>query len=498
MNKPAVVLLGIVVAVGAISAGGAWYTGKQLEPVLQTVIQNANQELKTSMAGSDGQITLELVSLDRELFSSTAHFRLKAQGTVFGPGNENTELLFVDRIEHGPLPFSRLVSLKWLPVMATNHIELEKNPTTEKWFAATKDVSPLKGVTNIGYSHSMDGNLEFLPLEFKDDKAAVSFSGANLDFSSTAEAEKVKANGYMDSLKVTITDAQNAPFNAELSGLTVASNLDKTSFGFFTGQNTVELSNTKVTFGPQQAVLTVKNFEQKGASEVNGNLASGRIDYKVDEVAYQGKPVGSAVLAASMKNVDVPSMLVLTKLYQDKMKPVQVASASGQALPELQLTDAEQALAQTNLEQLLAAKPHLELENLSVKTANGESRFNLVADLVKPSSLEQPSIELAKQIIALLDVNLTLSKPMLKDIAAVQAQAGGVTDPAAIEQQSQMASEMVSGIAVGTQLATVVGSDIVSKLHYANNEVTFNGQKMTVEQFIGFVVGKLGTQGGAQ
>jgi hypothetical protein len=29
---------------------------------------------------------------------------------------------------------------------------------------------------------------------------------------------------------------------------------------------------------------------------------------------------------------------------------------------------------------------------------------------------------------------------------------------------------------------------VVSELHYANNEVTFNGQKMTVEQFIGFVM----------
>ena len=34
-----------------------------------------------------------------------------------------------------------------------------------------------------------------------------------------------------------------------------------------------------------------------------------------------------------------------------------------------------------------------------------------------------------------------------------------------------MAAEMVSGMAVGTQLATLVGSDVVSKLHYANNEV---------------------------
>ncbi|MFL1420127.1 YdgA family protein [Pseudomonas fildesensis] len=498
MNKPAIVLLGFVVAVGVVSAGGAWYTGKQLEPVLQTAIQNANKELQTSMAGVDGTVALELVSLDRGVFSSTAHYRLKAQGAVFGEDNPNPELLFVDHIEHGPLPFSRLVTLKWLPVMATSHYALEKNATTEKWFAAAKDVSPLKGVANIGYSRSVNGNVELLPLEFKDDKSSVSFSGANMDFDSSAEGQKVKANGYMNSLKVAVVDANGAPFEADLSGLTVASNLEKSTFGFYTGQNTVELTDTKLTVGPQKTVLTLKGFEQKDTSETKDNNLAGRVDYKIDEIGYQGKPVGSAAMALSMKNVDVPSMLVLTKLYQEKMQPVQAAAAAGQPVPELQLTEAEQTLAEANVNQLLAAKPQVAVENLSLKTTKGESKFNLVLDLAKPTTMELPPVELGKQMISLLDANLTLSKPMIADIAALQAQAGGVTDPKAIEQQSQMAAEMVSGVAVGTQLATLVGSDVVSKLHYANNEVTFNGQKMTVEQFLNFVMAKAGAVSGAQ
>jgi len=498
MNKPAVVLLGFVVAVGVVSAGGAWFTGKQLEPVLQTAIQNANKELKTSMAGVDGTLALELVSLDRGVFSSTAHYRLKAQGAVFGEDNPNPELLFVDHIEHGPLPVSRLVTLKWLPVMATSHYELEKNPTTEKWFAAAKDVSPLKGVANIGYSRSVNGNVELLPLEFKDDKSSVSFSGANLNFDSSAEGKKVKADGYMNSLKVAVVDANGSPFEAELAGLTVASNLDKSTFGFYTGQNTVELTDTKLTMGPQKAVLTLKGFEQKDTSETKDNNLAGRVDYKIDEIGYQGKPVGSAAMALSMKNVDVPSMLVLTKLYQDKMAPVQAAAAAGEPAPELQLSEAEQALADTNVNQLLSAKPQVAVENLSLKTTRGESKFNLIVDLAKPSSMELPPMELGKQIIALLDANLSLSKPMIADVAALQAQLAGVTAPEAIEQQSQLASEMVSGVAVGTQLATLVGSDVVSKLHYANNEVTFNGQKMTVEQFLTFVMSKVGAMSGAQ
>ncbi|QHF42380.1 hypothetical protein PspS35_00745 [Pseudomonas sp. S35] len=498
MNKPAVVLLGFVVAVGVVSAGGAWYTGKQLEPVLQTAIQNANKELQTSMAGVDGTVALELVSLDRGVFSSTAHYRLKGQGSVFGEENPNPELLFVDHIEHGPLPFSRLVTLKWLPVMATSHYELEKNATTEKWFAAAKDVSPLKGVANIGYTRSVNGNIEFLPLEFKDAAASASFSGANLNFDSTAEGQKVKADGFMNSFKIAGLDAKGEAFEAELSGLTIASNLEKSTFGFYTGQNTVELTDSKFTFGPQKAVLTVKGFEQKDSSETKDNNLAGRVDYKIDEIGYQGKPVGSAALAVSMKNVDIPAMLLLTKLYQDKMQPVQAAAAAGQPAPELQLSEAEQALAEANVNQVLAAKPQVAVENLSLKTTHGESKFSLLVDLAKPASMELPPVELGKQMIALLDANLTLSKPMIADVSALQAQLGGVTDPKAIEQQSQMAAEMVSGMAVGTQLATLVGSDVVSKLHYANNEVTFNGQKMTVEQFIGFVMAKVGAVSGAQ
>ncbi|MBF6028408.1 YdgA family protein [Pseudomonas sp. P115] len=498
MNKPAVVLLGFVVAVGVVSAGGAWYTGTQLEPVLQTVVQDANKELRRSMAGVDGTLDLELVSLDRGLFSSTAHYRLKGQGSFFGEQNPNPELLFLEHIEHGPLPFSRLVSLKWLPVMATSHYTLEKNATTEKWFAATKDVSPLKGVASIGYSRSVSGNIEFVPAEFKGETATVSFSGANLNFDSTAEGKKVKVDSFMNSLKVSAIDGNGAPFNAELSGLTVASNLEKSTFGFYTGQNTVELTDTKVTFGPQKAVLTLKGFEQKDSSDIKDNNLAGRVDYKIDEIGYQGKAVGSAAMSLSVKNIDVPSGLVLTKLYQDKMQPVQAAAAAGQPVPELQLTEAEQTLAEANVNQLLAAKPQVALENLSLKTTHGESKFNLVVDLAKPASMELPPVELGKQMIALLDANLTLSKPMIADVSALQAQIGGLTDPKAIEQQSQMAAEMVSGMAVGTQLATLVGSDVVSKLHYANNEVTFNGQKMTVEQFMGFIMSKVGGMSRAQ
>ncbi|RON71853.1 YdgA family protein [Pseudomonas fluorescens] len=493
MNKSAGVLLGIVVAIGAISAGGAWYTGTKIEGVLNNAVSNANKELQTAMAGSNGTASLELVSLERHTFTSTAHYRLKGEGEMFG--DAPVELLFVDHIEHGPLPFSRLVSLKWLPVMATSNYELEKSPATEKWFAATKGAAPLKGVTNIGYDESTTSTVDLLPLETAlDEQSSLKFSGLTLNISASAQAQKVKADGYMDSLKLVTVAEDQAPVQIELNGLTVASNLVKSSYGYYTGSNTLELTNSKTTFGTKQSVLGVKNFEMKNLTEENGSNASGRADYQVGEVTLNDKKIGSASMAMSLKNLDIPSTMSLMQIYQTKLQPYEKAAAeataAGLPAPELNLTEAESAQVKADLQKLLAAGPQVALENLSLKTANGESRANLVVDLTKPQSMDLPPDQLGKQLIALLDLNITVSKPMLIDLLSVQAQLDGQTDAKAIVDGATGAADMFSGMAVGSQLATVEGTNVVTKLHYAANQVEFNGQKMTVEQFVGFLMSK--------
>ena len=501
MNKSAGVLLGIVVAIGAISAGGAWYTGTKIESVLNTSLADANQQLQAALVGHKGTASLALVSLERHVFSSTAHYRLKGEGEMFG--EEPVELLFVDHIEHGPLPFSRLVSLKWLPVMATSHYELEKTPLTEKWFAAAKDVSPLKGVVNIGYDNSTNGTLEMLPLETAlDDKSSLKFSGLKLDVSASAQAQKVKADGYMDSLKLTTVSEDQAPVQVELNGLTLASNLSKSTYGYYTGENTVVLTSSQTTFGAKQSVLGFKNFEMKNQTEESGTSASGRADYKVGEVSLNGKAFGSAQLAMSLKNLDIPATMSLMQIYQSKLQPYEQLAAeaaeAGQPVPELKLTEAEEAQLKTGLEQLLAAGPQVALENLSFKTTNGESRANLVLDLTKPQSIELPTDQLIRQLIALLDINLQVSKPMLVDVFTVQSQIDGQTDAKLIADQATATADMFGSMAVGSQLAKLDGNNIVSKLHYANNQVEFNGQKMTVEEFVGFVMSKFAGAGEVQ
>jgi uncharacterized protein YdgA (DUF945 family) len=306
----------------------------------------------------------------------------------------------------------------------------------------------------------------------------------------------------MDSLSLSSVAEDQTPVLIELHGLTLASSLSKSSFGYYLGQNTLELTSTKTTFGEKQSVVTFKNAELKSATQESGNYAAGRADYKVGEILYNDKAVGAAKMAWSMKNLDIPATVSLVQVYQRKLQPYEAAAAAaaaaGEPAPELNLSEAEQAQVKADLEKLLDAKPQIALENLSFNTANGESRMSLVVDLTRPQSMDLPPLEVGKQLIALLDFNLLLSKPMIADIAGVQAQIEGQTDAKVIADQGTMASEMLSSMAVGTQLATLDGNNIVSRLRYANNQVDFNGQNMTVEQFIGFVMSKLGGAGGVQ
>jgi len=55
---------------------------------------------------------------------------------------------------------------------------------------------------------------------------------------------------------------------------------------------------------------------------------------------------------------------------------------------------------------------------------------------------------------------------------------------------------MGSGMALGTGLLTLEGETLQSTLHYADNKVTFNGQDMSVEEFVTLVMSKTGGMGG--
>jgi uncharacterized protein YdgA (DUF945 family) len=484
MKKTAAIAAGILVAGAVLASAGAWYTGTQLEGVLRTSIEQANGQLHDAMLGVDAQVSVELVSLERHFYSSTAHYRITAIGRALG--DKPVELLFVDHIEHGPLPFSRLKQLKLMPVMVTSNYQLERNELTEKWFAASKGETPLKGSVSLGYDRSTSGTLELLPLDIAlDDTSSLQFSGMNVDIDASDQAEKIRVGGTMDSLRLSTLSADNTPLRLELRNLRIDSDRHLGESGFYLGTDNATLGTAELRYGKEPPLL-LKSLKQSAASEESGSSLSASIGYDIGMISYGGHEIGAAQLAWNLKNLDIQASRSLFKLYQAKIEALQQNDAE-----PLSLDDAQQAQLRTDLDRLLTVKPQLALERVSLKSAHGESHFGLVIDFARPQSFDLPADQLAKQIIGQLDAKLLLSKAMIKDVAAAHLQGLGQDDVSMAEQQATYTADMAGEIALGTELATLEGDNVVANLHYGDGQVDLNGRKMSVEEFVSLVMARM-------
>lgn len=489
MNKSAGIAAGVIIVVGALATGGAWYTGTRLEDVLRDSIQQANQEMAASLKGSESSMVIDLVSIDRRVFSSTAHYRVVIHDESKTSDGKDAEFLFVDNIEHGPLPFSRLKSFKLLPVMAQSNFAMEKSTSAEKWFAMSKGASPVTGHASIGYDRATAGTLLLAPLEMNDADGKFTFSGLEVDVEASADAEKLKLTGKMDNLQLNVTSPEG-DVAVGAKNLSFDSGGTKGKSGFYLGHSNLKVDHVLAQVAGQAPIVLTDVVNTNLAQEEGGNLAA-QVSYNVGMINFNGKDVGALQSAFKISNFDVAATQALYQLYQTKILPQQQAAIAADRKFELQLSPADQEWMNAEVAKMLAARPHIELEKLALKTANGESHMRIALDLANPGPTDQPSAEIAKNAIGLLDAKVVLSKPMIRDLATLQANLGGQTDPAAIDEQAKAASEMVGAMAVMLQVAKVEGDNIVSSLTYANGMVDFNGQKMTPEEFLSLVMSKV-------
>ena len=495
MKKSVNIAIGVIVVAGVLVTAGAWYTGKRLEGALGDAIQQGNQQLQAAFVGHEGKASVELLSLDRHFFTSTAHYKLNVQDPKFNDG-EPVELLFVDNIEHGPLPWSRVKSLQLVPVMAASNMQIEKNAFSEKWFAMTNGQPPLTGHFSMGYDRAALGRVDLLPFEFNDQTGAFKFSGFTLNASGSGDGQKLEANGVLGSVDVTAT-SEEGPVHLTLKDFSFNTGGTKGQSGFYLGHTDAKIASAEFQAAGQPAVQLKDFVNTSLLQEVEGNL-NAQVTYDIGNVSFDGNNIGAMQMLWKFGNFDIASTQALMKLYQEKVQPqAQAAAAVGETYTP-HLSPADQALVQAEVSKLLAAKPHIELEKLSLKTASGESQFNLSMDLGNPSALDQPGAELLKQLLTQLNAKLVLSKPMIKDLAALRAKSAGLTDPATIAQQADAAAESVGGMAVMLQLGKVEGDNIVSSLQYANDVVDFNGVKMSAQQFAAAMMGKFVMFNGGQ
>lgn len=497
MNRAAGVAVGIIVAVGALSTAGAWYTGTRLEGVLQQTLAETNRQLQQALPGAEA--AFELVSLDRRLFGSTAHYRFHYRNLAGGEP-QSLELSFTDDMEHGPFPPSRLKGLKLMPVMATSNYRLERTPSVDAWFALSGGNAPLTGQASIGYDQAVTGTARLAALDGAlDDKARVSFSGMDLDHHSTRDAAEVKMEGASDRLRLETVREDGTPIQVELTGLHLTSDQHKGPADLYLGDALGKAERLQVS-GERMPAFDLRDLTARSESRMENDALVVSMTDDVGMLNYDGQDVGAARLAFSMRNLDPAAVKEINELYAAYLKRLQAQGKTldeNAATPLPDMTAEERTRLHDSLGRLLAVKPVLALDELSLKTAHGEGRFNLSVALAKPTSFDLPADRLAREIIQRLDSRLGVAKATLEDLAGLYVVRNGVSDPAKVAQQAQATRDKLADTALSSGLVTLQGNDLVTSVAYADGQVDFNGKRMPLEQIAPMLMGMAMSQAGA-
>lgn len=141
---------------------------------------------------------------------------------------------------------------------------------------------PLQGQVSLGYDRSMQGNLRLQPLQMDlDEQTRIDFSGLNVDFDTTADAEQIVASGLMDSFKVSAKLASDENLRIEFKGMSLNSNTRKGASDFYLGQNEMRLQLIELQVG-ENAPGAAQGFPVQcdETSEANQQL-SARYSYDV-------------------------------------------------------------------------------------------------------------------------------------------------------------------------------------------------------------------------
>lgn len=136
MNK-SLVAVGVIVALGVVWTGGAWYTGKKIETHLEDMVAQANAQLKLTAPESNLEVSYQ--NYHRGVFSSQLQLLVKPIAGKENPWIKNGQsVIFNESVDHGPFPLAQLKKLNLIPSMASIQTTLVNNEVSKPLFDMAK------------------------------------------------------------------------------------------------------------------------------------------------------------------------------------------------------------------------------------------------------------------------------------------------------------------------------------------------------------------------
>lgn len=482
MNKTKVAA-GVIIALGVIWTGAAWFTGKQLEKNRDGLVQEANSRMNALYP--EGRLKLSYQDWQRGIFSSSLRLVVQSDSQTEdnAPLKPGQSVVLVENIDHGPFPFAQLKKFNLIPSLASVHTQLENTDAVKKLFEMTKGQSPLQAETRVGYGGASASAINLLPLDYTNAQTGERFAsnGGVVNVSADEKGDKVDYDGKLESLVLTTRNQLNMPVMFTVNGLKLDGKTHLNAQGLRIGDQNGSAEKVSAAVNGQPS-FDLQGLKLTSSYDTVSNLVSGTTDFTVEALKIRNRDFGEGKLTLKVSQFDADGIKAFTDNYQ---RQVQTLMNEPGMTPEI-YQQRMSGILSANLPLLLKGNPVINIAPLSWKNSKGESTFNLSAHFKDPAAgTAQPQTltQAVDNVLKTLDGKLAISMDMATEMMTQVAMAEGYKE----DEAAKLAEQQVKGVAAMGQMFRLTkqkDNNITTSLQYASGQVTMNGDKMTLDQFL--------------
>lgn len=483
--KKSLVAAGVIVALGVVWTGGAWYTGKKLETHLAEMVSQANAQIK--LTAPEANVELAYQNYQRGIFSSQLQLVLKPVAGKENPWlKAGQSVVFDESVDHGPFPFAQLKTFNLLPAMASVKTTLVNNDVSKPLFEMAKGETPFEINSRISYSGDTRSALSIKPLNYQNEAEKVAFSGGEFIFNADKEGKVVSLSGEAKSGLVDAVNEYDQKVQVSFNDLKTEGSSTLASFGERVGDQKVTIGKMAIAVeGKEMALLEGMEISGKTDLVNDGKTINSQLDYVLNSLKVQNQDLGSGKLTLKVGQIDGAAWHQFSQQYNAQTQAL-LSQPEVTDNPELYQQKVTEAFF-GSLPLLMKGEPVITIAPLSWKNAKGETALNLSLFLKDPSTAQGEPQTLADEVdrsVKSLDGKLSIPVDMAVEFMTQVAKLEGYQQ----DEAAKLANQQVNGLAAMGQMfriTTLEDNTIGTSLQYANGQVTLNGKKMPLDEFVG-------------
>ena len=314
--KKSTVALGVIVALGAVGVGGAWFTGEKAQTEYLRQIELANKQALALGSSDSFKVVYQNKQFERGFFTSQVEdevvISLPKEGKAF-------TIPFSTKLYHGPFPLNQLEKFNFLPTMFSAQGVIGKNETTQALFDLLKSDKPVQYQATTGYNLSTKGKVELAGGELTDPESPgtkVTWSNINMGF----DVNKDLAGKYdmnLNEVSATVLpevmgeqDGEDMPksITMKMKGMKVEGSYNPTKWAYiYTGKSTSLIDSFEMAtldHAGKESTVVEKGFKAKSDISLDGDFVSAKSENTVDSIAVDGKDFGKLTYNGELNHIE--------------------------------------------------------------------------------------------------------------------------------------------------------------------------------------------------